>query len=262
MTLSIIIVNFKNPALLRLCLRSLQRVIGKNTEYEIIIVDIASSISTRNVVRDEFPLIKLLPFQNNIGYTKGVNEGIKKAIGDYVLVLNPDVVPLKDSIEKMLEYMKSHEDIGILGPQLLNFDGSPQPSCFRFYTPLTVLYRRSILGKLPFAKKTLDKFTMENENLKKPTEANWIMGSALMISSEAIKKTGFLDENFFLYMSDVDWARRFWKNDYKVVYYPESRMYHYHQRSSKGGIFDLLFKKEARWHLKDAVKYFVKSFAR
>lgn len=258
MPLSIIIVNFKNPALLRLCLKSLRRALDEKTEHETIVVDVASSTSTKNAVREEFPYVKFMPFEKNIGYTKGVNEGLKAASGKYVLILNPDIVPLKGSVEKILEYMETHREIGISGPQLLNFDGSPQSSCFRFYTPLTVLYRRSFLGKLPAAKRSLDKFLMKDKDLSKPTEADWIMGSALVASSEAIKKVGFLDENLFLYMSDVDWAKRFWKNGYKVVYYPESRMYHYHRRGSKGGVLDLLLKKEARWHLKDAVTYFRK----
>lgn len=256
--LSIIIVNFKNPALLRLCLKSLERALGKDLKNEIIVVDVASSTPTKNVVREEFPSVRLLSFEKNIGYTKGVNEGIKKSSGEYILILNPDIVPLKGSVEKMMEYMKNRPEIGILGPRLLNFDGSPQHSCFRFYTPLTVLYRRSSLGKLPFAKKTLDRFLMKDKNLERPVEADWIMGSALMARSKAVEKTGLLNEELFLYMSDVDWAKRFWKNGYKVVYYPESQMYHYHRRGSKGGALDLLLKKEARWHLRDAIKYFTK----
>lgn len=258
MKLSIIVVNFKNPALLRLCLKSVQRSLGAHTEHETIVVDVASSIATRSVAKEEFPLVKLLSFNENIGYTKGVNEGLKAAQGSYTLILNPDIVPLKNSVEKMLEYIESHQEIGMLGPRLLNFDGSPQNSCFRFYTPLTVLYRRSFLGKLPFSKKILDRFLMKDLDLSKTIEADWIMGSALMASKKAINNVGMLDENLFMYMSDVDWAKRFWKNGYKVVYFPEAQMYHYHQRSSKGGVLDLLFKKEARWHFKDAIKYFSK----
>ena len=256
MTLSILIINFKNPALLRLCLKSLQRSLSPKTEHEITVVDVASSTSTRNVVREEFSSVQLLPIEKNIGYTKGVNEGLKAASGEFMLILNPDVVPLKNSVENLLEYMKTHPDTGILGPRLLNFDGSPQASCFRFYTPFTVLYRRSFIGKMPFAGKTLDNFLMKDKDLNKTTETDWIMGSALMVSAKALKKVGLLNEDFFMYMSDVDWARRFWKNGYKVVYHPESQMYHYHRRSSKGGMLDLLLKKEARWHLKDAIKYF------
>ena len=90
--------------------------------------------------------------------------------------------------------------------------------------------------------------------------ADWLMGSAYMVTKTAIEKVGLLDENLFMYMSDVDWARRFWENGCGIVYNPEAKMYHYHQRASKGpfDIFDVLLKKETRWHLIDAYKYFKK----
>lgn len=258
MLLSILIINFKNPALLRLCLRSLERAVKSGLEYETLVVDINSTPETRNIVSEEFPRVRILPFSSNIGYTRSVNEGLKKTSGEFVLILNPDIVPLEGSIEKMIEHAKNHPEIGLLGPRLLNFDGSTQDSCFRFYTPLTVIYRRSFLGKLPFAKKSLNRFLMKDKNLDQTTEADWIMGSAIMASRKAAEKVGPMDEDLFLYMSDVDWAKRFWKNGYKVIYFPEARMYHYHRRGSKGGVLDLLFKKEARWHLQDAIKYFLK----
>lgn len=258
--LSIIIVNFKNPPLLRLCLKSLERNLSTDFNYEVLVIDSESSVETQNLIREEFAKFKLLPFKTNIGYTKAVNEGIKASRGDFVLILNPDIILLKNSVETMYDFMKQNPEIGLLGPQLLNFDGSRQNSCFRFYNPLTILYRRSFLGYLPFAKKALNDFLMNDRNLTKITETDWLMGSAIMAQKQAVEKVGLMDENFFLYMSDVDWARRFWENDYKVIYYPKVQLYHYHKRISKGqfGILDFLFKKETRWHLKDAVKYFRK----
>src|SRR3989344_3486328 len=124
--LSIVIVNYKNPALLRLCLKSLEHTLDTKLNYEILVVDISSEIETQNVILEEFPKVRLLSFKKNIGYTKGVNEGIKNSSGDYFLILNPDIIPLKNSIETLLNYMKEHEDVGLAGPQLLNFDGTPQ----------------------------------------------------------------------------------------------------------------------------------------
>jgi hypothetical protein len=144
--LSIIIVNYKNPPLLRLCLKSLVRTVSADLDYEVIVVDSQTSIETQNVVAEEFaPLFKritLLPYQENTGYTRGVNEGIRHSTGDYFLIVNPDIVVLKGSIEKLLGYLTAHPQVGLIGPQLLNFDGSRQDSCFRFVTPLTILYRR------------------------------------------------------------------------------------------------------------------------
>lgn len=256
---SILIINYKNPPLLRLCLTSLKRALTPNFKHEIIVVDIASSPETRNVVK-EFPESKLVFFKENIGYTRGVNEGIKASVGNYILILNPDIVPLTKSIEELTAYLASNPKVGLVGPKLLNFDGSPQKSCFRYYTPLTVFSRRSFIGNTPFGKKIINNFIMGDKDLTKPIEADWLMGSAIMASKKAIEKVGLMDEKFFLYMSDVDWARRFWENDFRVIYFPYSEMCHYHKRESKGrlGPIDLFFKKESRQHFWDAIKYFYK----
>jgi len=256
--LSIVIVNFKNPALLRLCLKSLERTLSPKLNYEIWVVDISSGIETQNVVLEEFPSVKLLPFKNNIGYTKGVNEGIKASSGDYFLILNPDIVPLKNSVEILLDYMKEHQDVGLAGPQLLNFDGTPQQSCFGFYNAITIVYRR--VSYLPFKKKVLRKFLLKGEDLSSVHPVDWLMGSALMTRRDAITKVGLMDEKFFLYFSDVDWARRFWENGYKVVFYPLSKIYHYHRRVSKRNswIVDVFMNRQSQWHIKDGFRYLYK----
>src|SRR3989344_608136 len=258
--LSIVIVNFKNPALLRLCLKSLNQVLKKDFEKEIIVIDVAGSIQTRNVITEEFPQTKLFPFKDNIGFTRGVNEGIKQSSGDNILLLNPDIIALPGAVEDMYSFMKANPKIGILGPKLLNFDGSDQDSCFRFPAPITFVYRRTILSKLPFAKKHLDHFLMHDADRSKVLEVDWLFGSPIMISHAGIDKVGLMDERFFLYLSDIDWPRRFWENGFKVVYYPFSKMYHYHIRHSKGryGLLDFILKPEGRWHLMDAIRYFKK----
>lgn len=256
---SIIIVNHKNPPLLRLCLFSLKRVLAATFKHEIIVIDVATSPETRNVAK-EFHGVKWLGFKHNIGYTKGVNEGIKASSGDYVLILNPDIIPTTRSTEDLTSYLVTNTNVGLVGPRLLNFDSSPQSSCFRYYTPLTILCRRSFLGRTSFGKRIINKAIMTDKKLDEPTEAEWLMGSALMVSRKAVDKVGLLDERFFLYMSDIDWARRFWENGFKVVYYPYSEMYHYHKRESKGrfGALDILFNKQSRLHFADALRYFRK----
>jgi len=256
--LSIIIVNFKNPPLLRLCLKSLVGTLSSDFKYEIIVVDVASTIETRGVV-SEFQGVKLVSFKNNIGYTRGVNEGIKSSGGEAFLVLNSDIIPLKNSIEKMYDYLIKNPENGMVGPQLLNFDGSIQNSSFNFYGPMTIVYRRTFLGNLPWAKRELNRFLVNDMDRNKISSVDWIMGSAMMTTKKALQKIGPMDEKLFLYMSEVDWAKRFWENGYKVTYFPESQMYHYHRRGSKGRFdaFDIV-KKETRWHIIDAIRYFRK----
>lgn len=243
---------------MRLCLKSLENTLSSGFDYEILVVDISSETETQNVVLEEFPKIKLLPFKNNIGYTKGVNEGIKKSSGDFFLILNPDIVPLKNSIEKLLEHMKEHKDIGLVGPQLLNFDGTPQQSCFGFYNAITIGYRR--VNYLPFKKRVLENFFLKGKDLSKGGSVDWLMGSALMAQRDAVNKVGLMDEKFFLYFSDVDWAKRFWENGYKVVYYPLVEIYHYHRRVSKKNtwIIDIFTNHQSRQHIKDGLRYLYK----
>ncbi len=260
--LSIVILSYRNPALLRLCLKSLAASIRKDFDYEVIVVDNATLWETRSVVLDEFQdkfsSIKLIPLKKNTGYTRGVNVGLQAAKGEYILSLNQDIVTPEGAVEKLFKYLTEHLEIGLLGPELLNFNGTHQDSYFRFYTPITIFYRR--ISHLPFAKKMLDAFLMRETDPTQLQKPDWISGAAFMTSRAAIDKVGLLDEKLFHYFSDVDWARRFWENGYQVVYYPEVKIYHYLGRSSKGRflIWDIFFNQTTRWHIRDFWRYFRK----
>ena len=261
MTLSVIIVNFRNPRLLRHALRSLAAVIPGHLETEVIVVDSASTPETQNVVRHDvrglFRNLVLVPFTENIGYTRGNNEGLRRATGEYVLILNPDIVVRPGTLEGLLEFCAAHPEVGLAGPGLLNLDDSRQESCFRFYTPLVILARRLWIPAMRFA---LRRFLMRDVTFDGPTDVDWVMGSALIARRAAVDAVGLMDERFFLYLSEVDWAWRFWEHGYRVVYAPTVQMYHAHRRQSKGrfGILDVLFRKETRWHITDAYRYFRK----
>ena len=259
--LSVIIVNFHDPALLRLSLRSLARVLRPELAHEVIVVDSESSPETRNVVRHDcaglFPRLLLVPFQENTGYTRGVNEGLRHAQGDVMLILNPDIIIMPDTLEAMMHYLSEHPDVGLLGPGLLNMDESRQNSCFRFYTPAMMAARRA---RFPGSRRLADQLVMKDAVLDGPTDVDWVMGSALMTTRRALDAVGLMDEKFFLYVSEVDWAWRFWENGLRVVYLPSVQMYHYHKRQSKGrfALFDIFFRPQSRWHAADAFRYFRK----
>lgn len=255
--ISVIIANWLNPPLLAQSLKAVKESFLPGTDYEIIVIDIESTPETRYVAQ-EFEDIKFKAFADNIGYSKAVNEGFKMAEGEYIISLNSDIVPQKGSIEKLVAKLKEEPSIGLIGPQLLNFDGTPQVSRFRFYNPLTVLYRR---GLLPFGKKDQMKFLMSEIPLSQSTDADWLMGSAYMTTREALDKVGGHDERLFVYFSDVDWAKRFWENGYRVHFFTESVMWHYHHRASKGkaGPFDFFLIPEARIHTRDGIKFFKKN---
>lgn len=246
--------------MLRLCLKSILNSDLQPEDYEILVIDSEAEKETEETILDEFPCVRYAPVPYNTGYTQGVNIGIINSRGQKILILNPDTIVKKDSISKLSDFIDQNPDIGLVGPKLLNFNGTPQQSAFKFYKPQTIIYRRTFLEKTNLGRKALDEFMLKNNDLSKPAEVDWLTGSALMARKKDIEKIGLLDEKLFLYFSDVDLAKRFLQNGYKVVYYPLSEIFHYHQRESKSkwGILDPLFNKKTRWHIIDALKYFLK----
>lgn len=259
--LSIIVTSFRNPGLLELCINSLQQNIG-SIEYEIIVADGQTEEETYDLMREKFSQIKFIPNRKNVGFPKLVNQGIKAACGKIAFIINSDIIIKdKNSIQDLVAALKNNDKIGLIGPKLINFDGSVQPSCFRYYTPLTVVYRRTFLKKFSFAKKHLDKFLMAG--VVKDGGINyvdWLMGSALMARMDVVKKVGPMDERFFMYFDDVDWCWRFWQAGYAVAYCPFVKVYHYHgkQSASQNVVSAVLMNKYARIHILSAIKFFLK----
>lgn len=259
MELSIIINSYKNPELLRLCIESIKKNV-QGVNYELIVADSETSEETEMMMREDYPEISFFSFKKNVGLQALLQKGIEQSHGDYLFLINGDLIITPESVAKLLNFIKNDAKIGMVGPKLLNFNGSLQYSCFRFYRPLTIIYRRTFFGRLSLAKKHLDWFLMKDYDHKVPKEVDWLMGSALMISRQAIEKVGLMDSRFFLYMEDVDWCRRFWNMGFKVVYYPDAVMHHYHGKGSQQGGFiqSLLFNKLTWIHIFSALKYFIK----
>ncbi len=259
MLVSIAVNNYKNPELLRLCLNSIKENY-KRTDYEIIVANSATEEDTEMMMREDFPEVRFFPFKENVGFQTLVKKGIEESRGDYIFIINGDILLNPGSLEKMLDYLTTHPDVGLLGPQLLNFNGTFQVSRFRFYRPLTIVYRRTFLNKFKFAQKHLDWFLMKDYDNRDLREVDWLMGSALLFSRENFQKVGFMDPRFFMYMEDVDWCRRFWEKGLKVVYYPQATMRHYHGKgSAKGGFWNSIFFNRLTWtHIFSAIKYFWK----
>ncbi|MEK7066981.1 MAG: glycosyltransferase family 2 protein [Patescibacteria group bacterium] len=261
--LSIIITHHKNAELLKLCIRSLKDTV-KKTAYEIIVAESEADKETDAALKEQFPDVKFIALSENSGYAKSVNEGIRQARGNYLLILNQDIVAVEDAVDDLARFAENEakkNKIGMAGPKLFGFDNKIQHSAFRFYSPMTILLRRTFLGKFGAGKKHIERFLLKDKNIENtedPQYVDWLMGSALLVSKKAVEKVGLMDERFFMYFEDVDWARRFWENGYKVVYFPKAKMYHYHGKASRGSILDLFFNKMARIHNKSAILYFLK----
>jgi GT2 family glycosyltransferase len=261
--LSVIIINYKTASLLRQCIKSIQKNKPQKYDCEIIVVDNDSNDGSVEMIEDDFySSVKLIANDKNLGFPKAVNQGVRRAReSQYILLLNPDITVLPKSLDQMIDFMEENKSIAVLGPRLINPNGSIQNSCFNHYTsPRIVLYRRTIFGKSEKAKKEINKFLMADWNHKEGREVAWILGSCMLIRKEAIGQTGLMDERFFMYLEDVDWCRRFWQKGWKVYYYPKIKMVHYYQRASasESGLIRSILNRQTRIHIASAVKFFLK----
>lgn len=257
--LSVIITHHHTPELLDLCIKSIQDT-ARGLNYEIIVVDGEAQEKNQEFIKNIYPDIKLISFKKNVGYSKMVNAGIKEGAGEYLLILNADIIVLENAILEMIKLLEQDAKIGIVGPQLLDFTNNIQMSCFSNPTPEAVIARRTFWGKTRRGKDALNKFIISDWDKETKRGVDWVQGSAMMVRKRAIEQIGAWDEKFFMYFEDADWCRRFWQKGFKVIYLPSAKMIHYYHRSSKkyGAILDIIFNRYARTHLKSALLYFKK----
>ncbi len=256
MDLSIIILNYKTKNLIKHQLKSLYS-LSWNFSYEVIVVDNASDDGIGEMIAVEFPQTVFIQNTSNAGYAAGNNLAIRRAQGQYILILNPDIVILRtEDLEKLWHFMQTHPQAGIAGPKLSYPNNEIQESCSRWPNLLLPIYRRTFLKDTAGGKKWLDHYFYRDWDHQSNKQVDWLFGAALMIRKEALIKVGLLDESYFLYLEDTDWCRRFWEQGYQVWFVADSILTHYHKRSSAdNGIFGSLFNKSSREHIKSFIKY-------
>ncbi len=250
--------------LLTYCVKSLHRHRSAHIG-EVIIIDNASIDGSRvrltewELTKTFNPLTVSVVYRTqNQGYAVGNNEGIRRAAGEYILILNPDIAVLPGSIDRMVEYLDRHPSVAVVGPKLLNPDKSLQHSCYQFPTLETPVYRRTFLGHTRRGKRHVRSYMMMDWDHQSDRPVDWIMGSAMMLRRSAIEHVGGLDEQFFMYFEDIDWCRRFWLAGYEVHYIGSAMMIHYHQRlSADTGLWGLT-SWATRTHIASAIRYFIK----
>ncbi len=230
--LSIIIVSFNTKKLIIDCLKSIEKE-GSGLNIETIVIDNNSSDGSREDLRnfktDKFKYVAIFN-DSNSGFAKANNQGIKIAKGKYTLLLNSDTLVHKDSLGKLVEFVKKTSDAGVVGSRLLNIDGSLQGSCFHFPT-----IKNAILEYFFGKKGFFDKYAPTGEE---PNTVDALVGAAFLITPNALKKVGVLDERYWAYFEDIDYCRQVWKKGLKVYYLPTSIITHYHGASFKKATSD------------------------
>jgi len=229
--LSVIIVNWNVRDLLRRCLHSILASLPA-CQLEIIVVDNGSTDGSPEMVRTEFPQVHLMANPDNRGFTAANNQGLAVARGRYVLLLNPDTEVVGDALETLVAFADAHPDVGVVGPQLLNPDGTVQSSRRRFPTLATALLESTWLQ--PYApRRLLARYYVLDRPDDEVQDVDWVTGAALMARREAVEQVGPLDEGFFMYSEELDWCRRFRAAGWRVVYLPTARIIHHEGKSSE-----------------------------
>lgn len=263
MNISIVIVNYKSKGHALNCVKSIKEAdwgfLGGKLRYEIFVVDNNSGDNIGEILEWQYPDVIFIQNSENIGMGGGNNVGMKKARGEYIVVMNPDTIAIKDVFARLFEYMEANPEVGIVGPQLLAPDKSIQASCHRWYRPMTFFYRRTFLKRFKFAQKDLDRFLMKDFDHKREFKVDWLQGSFLFCRKSALDETGYFDERFFMYLEDTDLCRRMWEKKWRVVYYPKVQVIHNHTRASfQIAWYAFFLNKMARIHFVSWIRYMLK----
>ena len=235
--LSIIILNFNAKEFLKNCVQSIKDSDLKGISNEIILVDNLSTDGSRELIIDFSQRDKSCTAVlnlSNLGFSKGNNQGIRKASGKYVLFLNPDTRVSKNSIKQMFEFMEQNAEIGVCGPSLNYPNGELTSAAHRgFPTPWNAITHFTGLRRLFPKSKLFAGYTMGWElNNKNPHEVDSISGAAFFIRRKAAEEVGWWDEDYFLYGEDIDFCFKLKEKKWAVFFLPYAKVLHYHGVSS------------------------------
>jgi GT2 family glycosyltransferase len=250
--LSITICSWNTVGDLRACLKSL-RAAKEEGAFEVIVVDNASEDGSADMVANEFPEFVLLRQHTNLGFTGGHNLAIAKRSGRHVALLNSDTVVHPGAIKRLIAFMRDNPHVGIVGPKLLNPDGSLQMSCRRFPNPVAAAFRNTWLGRMFPNNRFTREYLMADFQHDRQMEVDWVSGAAMFIRGEVVERVGVLDEEYFMFCEDVDLCKRAWKNGWKVVYFPDAVVTHAIGRSTDQAPNRMI----ARFHL-SMLRYYTK----
>jgi N-acetylglucosaminyl-diphospho-decaprenol L-rhamnosyltransferase len=243
--LGIVIVNYNTRELLRACLRSVYASQGDLT-LAACVVDNASRDGSADMVAESFPQADLLANAENVGYARANNQGLRHfgfttapagsstSAPFFALLLNPDTELPRDALAQMLHFMDEHPDAGIAGPKLVLPDGSLDLACRRSLpTPAISASRLTGLSRLFPNSRRFGKYNLTYLDPEEVAQVGSVVGAFMLVRGEAISQAGLLDEQFFMYGEDLDWAYRIGDAGWKVYYNPAVTVLHIKRAASR-----------------------------
>lgn len=241
MELGIVIVNYNTAALLKRCLETVFASSG--VTFEVCVVDNHSPDDSVAMVAASFPQVQLIANADNVGYPAANNQGLQRlgfaagacpAAPEYALLLNPDTEVPPDAFRTMLDFMAAHPDAGVAGPRLVRPDGALDLACRRaFPSPEVSLYRLLGLSRLFPKSRRFGRYNLTYLDEHQMAEVDAVVGAFMLVRRAAIEAAGLLDDTFFMYGEDLDWAYRIKAAGWKVYYYPAVTVLHVKRAASK-----------------------------
>lgn len=220
MDISFIIVNYNARELLFSCIKSIYETVTK-ISFEVILVDNGSSDGSLEMVQDKFPDVTPVRNNENRGFASANNQALDLMRGRYALLLNTDTVLTANAVPELLSFMESHPEAAIACGQLLNADGTRQNSIAGFPDVLSLLLNTPVLEYL-FPRQ----YPSKRYDIKVPVEIDSGIGACLIVRKQAIEKVGKLDERYFFFFEETDWAFQMRKAGWKIYHVPTAFIYH------------------------------------
>lgn len=254
MDLSIVIINYNTKNLTKNCIQSIIESI-QYVSYEIIVVDNSSKQSERyEPLTEQKNIVRLFSNVANNGFGAACNFGAKRSNGDYLLFLNSDTLVKEDAIDKCIEYLKNHKNVGALGVRTLLPNGDLDHGCKRgFPTPASSLYYFMGLDKKYPKSKKYGAYRQTFVNEHQTSEVDAVSGSFMIVPKSVYKEVSGFDEDYFMYGEDIDLCYRIKSKDYSIVYFADAYIIHLRGQSGLSTKSDYVV-----YHFYDAMKIFYK----
>ncbi len=236
MNISIVIVNYNTRDLLLSCLKSISKFFPSKTE--IVVIDNASSDDSVQALKKPYPQVKIIKNVSNLGFAKACNQGIKVAQGALIFLVNSDIEFVDRSFEKAVEYLEENPDCGLVGPKLLNTDGSLQPSAFaQFPNFATTLAENGLTGQimnklLPDMKRP-GKYLYSNSSHEKTLRPAHVGGALMIFKKKVWERVDGLDERFFMFREETDFCKKISDRGLEIIYLPTFSVFHHQITSIK-----------------------------
>lgn len=231
LTLTVIIVNWNTRNLLERCLSSIFEADSK-VDFEVVVVDNGSSDGSVEMVKAKFPQVRLVENEANLGYCRASNQAMRGSRAKYLLLLNSDTEIFPGTLDSLVDFAEAHSEVGAVGPRLVNPDGTLQYSC-RGFPSFGQAIMHAFIGPLFPNNPYTRAYKMVEWDHSSEREVDWISGAAMFLKREVAEQVGFFDEDYFMYVEDVDLCYRLWQAGWKVYYFPKARVMHHIAKSSR-----------------------------